>query len=65
VNSFKAPKKWLGGLDADSAGKLITAAADVALIVDRKGVIRDVAFGSDELVPMRSGGQVGWRLVTE
>jgi transcriptional regulator PpsR len=28
---------------------LVAAAADVALIVDGKGVVRDVAFGSDEL----------------
>jgi transcriptional regulator PpsR len=59
VNSFKAPKKWLGGLDADSAGKLIAAAADVALIVDRKGVIRDVAFGSEELAQVIDGSWVG------
>jgi transcriptional regulator PpsR len=59
VNSFKSPKKWLGGLDPDSAGKLIATAADIALIVDRKGVIRDVAFGSDELAEVVDGSWVG------
>lgn len=46
---FRAPKKTLGDLDAESAAKLIAAAADIALIIDGKGIIRDVAFGSEEL----------------
>lgn len=46
---FRTPKRTLGDLDADVAAKLIAAAADIALVVDAKGVIRDVAFGSDEL----------------
>jgi transcriptional regulator PpsR len=49
LKKFKAPKKSLGNLDAESAAELLTAATDVALIIDRKGVIRDVAFGSDDL----------------
>jgi transcriptional regulator PpsR len=46
---FRAPKRTLGDLDAESAAKLIAAAADIALIVDGKGIIRDVAFGSKDL----------------
>lgn len=46
---FKAPRKLLGNLQPEVAGELITAAADVTLLIDRKGVIRDVAFGSEEL----------------
>jgi transcriptional regulator PpsR len=49
VTQFHAPKKSLGNLDAESAAKLIMAAADVALILDKEGVIRDLAFGSEEL----------------
>lgn len=59
MNSFKSPKKWLGSIDADSAGKLIATAADVALVVDGKGVIRDVAFGSEELAQVVDGSWVG------
>ena len=59
MNSFKSPKKWLGGLDADSTGKVIAAAADVALVVDRKGIIRDVSFGSEELAQLVNGAWVG------
>ncbi len=49
MKNFKSPRKSLGSLDAETAAGLIAAAADVALGVDRKGVIKDVAFGSDEL----------------
>jgi len=49
VKRFKSPKKTLGNLDAETAATLIAATADVALVIDRKGVIRDVATGTDEL----------------
>jgi transcriptional regulator PpsR len=50
LKRFKASKKLLGNLDPETAGELLTAATDVALILDRKGVIRDVAFGSEDLL---------------
>ena len=46
---FKSPKESLGDLGALSAAKLIAAATDVAVIVDGKGVIRDVAFNKEDL----------------
>lgn len=46
---FQQPELFLGHLDADTAGTLIAAAADVVLIVDDKGIIRDMAVGSSEL----------------
>jgi transcriptional regulator PpsR len=46
---FKSPKESLGDLGAVSAAKLIAAATDVAVVVDRQGVIRDVAFNKEEL----------------
>lgn len=49
MKQFKAPKRSLGDFNAEAAATLITAAADIALIIDAKGVIRDVAFGSDQL----------------
>jgi transcriptional regulator PpsR len=49
TKTFKAPQESLGDLDAEAVAMLIAAVADVALIVDRKGVIRDLAFGSEEL----------------
>ena len=49
VSSFKTPKKTLGNLDAEAAGALVAAAADVALIIDGKGIIRDFAFQNADL----------------
>jgi transcriptional regulator PpsR len=56
---FKKLKKSLGNLDAEATGDLITAAADIVLIVDKRGVIRDVAFGSDSLSADISGRWLG------
>jgi len=39
----------LGAFDADLAVRLTTVAADIALVVDGNGVIRDVAIASEEL----------------
>lgn len=50
MREFESPARTLGDLSADTAGKLIAAAADVALIIDDKGVIRDLAFGSEDLL---------------
>lgn len=54
---FKAPKRTLGDLDADTAAALITAASDVALILDAEGVIRDISFQSDELARELEGSR--------
>ncbi len=48
MDQLETPLKSFGGLDAESVANLITAAADVALVVDKKGVIRDVSCGNDE-----------------
>ncbi len=50
MREFESPERSLGDLSADIAGKLIAAAADVALIIDADGVIRDLAFGSEDLL---------------
>ena len=49
MREFESPAKTLGDLTAETAGKLIAAAADVALIIDDQGVIRDLAFGNEDL----------------
>jgi len=49
VKAFHAPRTSLGDLDADAAAALITAAADIALILDEAGIIRDLACNSEEL----------------
>jgi transcriptional regulator PpsR len=49
VKSLQSPGTSLGDLSAESAAKLIAATADVALVMDRQGVIRDIAYDGDEL----------------
>ena len=51
MTEFQAPERSLSGLSAETTASLIAAAADVALVVDGKGVIRDVSVGSDEVAP--------------
>jgi transcriptional regulator PpsR len=45
VKKFKAPRKALSDLDAETVATVIMAAADIALIIDRRGVIKDIAMG--------------------
>lgn len=59
MSEFKSPRKWLGNIDADGASRLISATADVALVVDGKGVIRDVSCGSEDLAKLINGDWVG------
>ncbi|WP_043360855.1 transcriptional regulator PpsR [Belnapia sp. F-4-1] len=59
MKAFKAPKTSLGNLDAEAAAILITAAADIALIIDERGVIRDVAFNSEDLAAEMES-EAGW-----
>lgn len=49
MKAFKSPVRWLAGIDADAAAMLIAAAADIAVITDAKGIIRDCAFQSEAL----------------
>jgi transcriptional regulator PpsR len=49
LNPFKSPRKSIGDLDADIAAMAIGMAADIALIVDHGGVIRDIAFSNSDL----------------
>ena len=49
MNHFDTAQPALAGLDAESAASLIAAASDVALILDREGVIRDVSVGSVDM----------------
>ncbi|NWG74648.1 MAG: PAS domain-containing protein, partial [Rubrivivax sp.] len=46
---FDAPARTIGTLDADEASAALASAADVALVLDEEGVIRDLAVGSDDL----------------
>ena len=44
---FESAELFLAGLDAQTTASLISAAADVALILDEHGMIQDMAFGNN------------------
>jgi transcriptional regulator PpsR len=57
LGRFETPELFLAGLDAETAASLISASADVALIMDEAGVIQDMAFASEEL---KEHGDLAW-----
>ncbi|MEL6289020.1 MAG: transcriptional regulator PpsR [Pseudomonadota bacterium] len=63
TSTFKAPKRLFGDIDAKSAVAAMMAAADIALVLDRGGKIRDVAFNdaSFESEGVRNWVGQSWR----
>jgi transcriptional regulator PpsR len=49
VKGFAAPGQSLGRLSSDATASLIAAASDIVLVVDRSGVVRDLALQSEQL----------------
>ncbi|RZI93340.1 MAG: transcriptional regulator PpsR [Variovorax sp.] len=49
MKSFAAPAKHLSDLDIGAVSHLVSAASDLALILDADGVVRDVALGGNTL----------------
>jgi transcriptional regulator PpsR len=49
MRPFGAPQTSLGDLKAETAGDLLSVANDITLIVDKLGVIRDLASSSEDL----------------
>ena len=59
VNSFKAPAENLGTINGQTVASLLGAAADIALVIDRRGVIRDLSVSSDELAGKNTEKWIG------
>jgi transcriptional regulator PpsR len=49
IGCFQSPASSIGDLDAQTAARLLAACGDVAMVIDRHGVIRDVAVSSREI----------------
>ena len=49
LTRFANPSASLSGLAPEGAAALLTAASDVSLVIDGRGIVRDVAFSSAEL----------------
>jgi transcriptional regulator PpsR len=47
--TFRSPEDWIGTLDADAAARLMVASNDVAMVIDREGIIRDIAVTNAEM----------------
>jgi len=58
---FSSPDDVLRGLDAEGVGALITASADVALVLDGRGVVLDAAFAEAELAKATNRDWIGRR----
>lgn len=50
MEPLRAPKKNLGDLAAEDAAKVLAASADIALILDSKGIIRDISLSTQDLI---------------
>lgn len=48
ASHFKWPQDSIGNLDAESAARVLAASSDVAMVIDREGVIRDVAVSTSD-----------------
>jgi transcriptional regulator PpsR len=58
VSTFETPKQSLSGLGPDAIGALLSASADLVLVLDAGGIIRDVSSVSPVLTA--SGGMRHW-----
>ncbi|WP_376097135.1 transcriptional regulator PpsR [Roseomonas sp. CCTCC AB2023176] len=59
MKPFKSAARSLEGLDAKAVGLLLAAAADIVLILDRDGMVLDLAI-SNEALTEDLGGASGW-----
>ncbi|MDX2288130.1 MAG: transcriptional regulator PpsR [Hyphomicrobiaceae bacterium] len=63
MRPFDSPRKSLGTLDADATAQLITAAADVALVLDKKGIIKDMMLSPVDLAKSTGTDWIGKHFV--
>lgn len=62
AHRFKHAKRQLGSIDADATADLIAAAADIALILDERGSILDLAVADADLIKEGCEAWIGKRL---
>lgn len=47
--NFRWPRSTIGDIDAETAGRVMAASSDVAMVIDREGVVRDIAVANPDL----------------
>ena len=57
MTGFSAAETSLSGLTATDSGRVLEATSDVALVIDARGLIQDLAFGTED---MSTEGFEGW-----
>jgi transcriptional regulator PpsR len=63
MRRFAAPDETFAGLGAEAVACLVSAGADLALVVDEQGVIRDLAYSGTSLRDERCDAWIGQALV--
>lgn len=59
VKPFNTPKQVFGDLEPDEVASLIATSADISLVLDASGVIRDLACANDDVSPEGAGQWIG------
>ncbi len=59
LGRFESADSFLSGLDPEAVAELLTAAADIVLLLDAEGRIRDLSLASPELVNLGCRDWVG------
>lgn len=59
IAGFHRADDWFAGLEPRAAARLISAGADLALLIDGEGVVRDVAYSASDPAPRAMNGWVG------
>lgn len=62
AKTFKDAQRHLGAMDAEAAASVVSAASDLAMIVDSQGHVVDMAFSGGELTGDGVDGWVGQSL---
>jgi len=61
ISGFAKAQEWFADLEPFAAARLISAGADIALMVDQAGVVRDVAYTATDQAPASMEDWVGRR----
>ena len=61
ISGFAKADDWFAGLEPYAAARLISAGADIALMIDGDGVVQDVAYTAADPAPRSMGDWVGRR----
>lgn len=59
ISGFAGADRWFASLSARTTASLIAATADVALVLDSDGVVRDVAYSAPEPAPQGIADWIG------